>query len=65
MSNLSLIKKDVLKFNKKLLSSKLVFESFGNLSIRYRSSFVIKPSGINLQKTDYSKMCYYGKKKFT
>ena len=48
MNNLSLIKKNVLKFNKKLLSSKLVFESFGNLSIRY-GSFVIKPSGINLQ----------------
>lgn len=62
MSNLSFIKKDVLKFNKKLLSSKLVFGSFGNLSIRYGTSFVIKPSGINLQKTHYSKMCYYGKK---
>ena len=62
MNNLSSIKKDVLKFNKKLLSSKLVFESFGNLSIRYKSSFVIKPSGINLLKINYSKMCYYGKK---
>ena len=62
MNNLSLVKKSVLKFNKKLLSSKLVFGSFGNLSIRYGSSFVIKPSGINLKKTNYSKMCYYGKK---
>lgn len=62
MSNLSQIKKVVLKFNKKLLSSELVFESFGNLSIRFGSSFVIKPSGINLRKVHFSKMCYYGKK---
>jgi len=50
MTNINNIKKEVLFYNRKLLDSGLVFNSFGNLSVRCQSSFIIKPSGVNLQK---------------
>ena len=62
MANIDNIKKEVLFYNRKLLDSGLVFNSFGNLSVRCQSSFIIKPSGVNLQKIHFSKMCNYAKK---
>lgn len=62
MFNKNSIKKQVLLFNKKLLNSNLVFKSFGNLSARYLDTFIIKPSGVNLENTHFSKMCIYKKK---
>lgn len=52
-------KKDTLKFNQKLLNSGLVFSNFGNLSIRYKNSFLIKPSGINLSSLKPNEICNY------
>ena len=53
MFNKNSIKKQVLLFNKKLLNSNLVFKSFGNLSARYLDTFIIKPSGVNLENTHF------------
>jgi len=48
-------KKKCLEQNKLLLKKKLVIHSFGNVSLRIDDDhFVIKPSGVNLQKTQNS-----------
>jgi|TARA_B110000971_G_C19970032_1_gene482101 L-ribulose-5-phosphate 4-epimerase len=47
-------KKECHKGNLKIASSNLIFQNFGNLSLRInRKLFVIKPSGVNLKKTRY------------
>tara|TARA_B110000438_G_C15787444_1_gene639086 strand:- start:782 stop:1522 length:741 start_codon:yes stop_codon:yes gene_type:complete len=48
------IKKKCLLENIKLIDLNLCFQSFGNVSLKInKDSFVIKPSGINLNKVDY------------
>ena len=40
--------------NLKVSNSKLTFQNFGNLSLRINNEFfTIKPSGVNLKKTNY------------
>ena len=39
-----------LKANKQIFSSGLVFDTFGNASLKVSNNFVIKPSGINLME---------------
>lgn len=40
--------------NLKVSNSKLTFQNFGNLSLRINKDFfIIKPSGVNLKKTNY------------
>ena len=43
-----------LQINKKIVSSGLQIQSFGNASIRYKNFCLIKPSGVNLNKIKYS-----------
>jgi L-ribulose-5-phosphate 4-epimerase len=39
-----------LKANKQIFSSGLVFDTFGNASLKVSNNFIIKPSGINLME---------------
>ena len=50
------IKKVVFKANQELVDKRLVIQSFGNVSERYNKKCIIKPSGIEIYKTDFSKM---------
>ena len=43
-------KHQCLKANKQIFSSGLVFDTFGNASLKVSNNFVIKPSGINLME---------------
>ena len=40
--------KKVHSYNKKLSELGLIIQSFGNVSARYKSSMIIKPSGLNM-----------------
>jgi L-ribulose-5-phosphate 4-epimerase len=56
------IKKEVLLYNIKLVKNCLVFMNFGNFSSRYNDDFIIKPSGVDLNKIKADDMCLYGTK---
>jgi L-ribulose-5-phosphate 4-epimerase len=56
------IKKEVLLYNIKLVKNYLVFMNFGNFSSRYNDDFIIKPSGVDLNKIKADDMCLYGTK---
>tara|TARA_B100000989_G_scaffold290994_1_gene264903 strand:+ start:1499 stop:2206 length:708 start_codon:yes stop_codon:yes gene_type:complete len=54
MKNFSKEKKNCHLLNLKLSKSKLQFQTFGNISQRINKDlYVIKPSGVNLKKTDW------------
>ena len=50
------IYKNVYEANLKLSKSNLVIQNFGNASQRNNEGFVIKPSGVNLDKNSYKDM---------
>jgi len=52
------IKKRVFEINLNLSRSDLVIQNFGNASSRIKEGFVIKPSGINLETSNYKEMIY-------
>jgi len=47
---INIVKNKIVKSNKYIKEIGLVFDSFGNTSIRYNGLCLIKPSGINLKK---------------
>ena len=53
MKELDKIKKELYRANKSLIDKKLVIQSFGNVSTRLGDLILIKPSGVNLSKSDY------------
>ena len=56
MKKLDKIKKVSYNANQELINKKLVIQSFGNVSVRFKDIIVIKPSGVNLYKLDYKNM---------
>ena len=42
-----------LQINKKIVSLGLQFQSFGNVSLKFKNYCLIKPSGVNLNKINY------------
>ena len=56
MKKLDKIKKDLYNANQDLINKKLVIQSFGNVSVRFKDFILIKPSGVNLSKLDYKSM---------
>ena len=56
MKKLEKIKKVCYKANQDLIKKKLAIQSFGNVSIRFENSILIKPSGVNLSTLDYKSM---------
>ena len=51
-----LVKKQLqqtLQINKKIVSLGLQFQSFGNVSLKFKNYCLIKPSGVNLNKINY------------
>lgn len=62
LKNINKIKKEVFLYNQKLVKTGLVFMNFGNMSLRYDDKFIIKPSGVNLNKVKYNDMVLFGKK---
>lgn len=50
------IKKKVFDVNLHLSNSSLVIQNFGNASQRFKNSFIIKPSGINLKIHNHTDM---------
>ena len=52
------IKKRVYEINLHLSRSDLVIQNFGNASSRMKDGFAIKPSGINLETSNYKEMIY-------
>ncbi len=54
---LNQVKESVYKTNKRLLTSNLVIQNFGNGSQRIDNKFIIKPSGIDLDKYEPKDMC--------
>jgi len=56
MKKLEKIKKTCYKANQDLIKKKLVIQNFGNVSVRYENSILIKPSGVNLSTLDYKSM---------
>lgn len=51
---MKIFKKNVLKYNKKLIELGLQFYNFGNLSLRIGNFCIIKPSGVDLYKIEYN-----------
>tara|TARA_B100000900_G_scaffold395264_1_gene393476 strand:- start:9178 stop:9864 length:687 start_codon:yes stop_codon:yes gene_type:complete len=60
MKNINEIKKKVYKLNLDLINSDLIFDTFGNASLRYNKTFIIKPSGVDIKLCHYNKMAVYG-----
>lgn len=56
MMDVNKIKKNVYEINYKLSKSSLVIQNFGNASARFNNSFIIKPSGIDLEEHNFSDM---------
>ena len=56
MKKLNKIKKELYNANQDLVNKKLVIQSFGNVSVRFKDFIVIKPSGVNLSKLNYKNM---------
>lgn len=56
MQDLNVVKEKVYEVNYKLSKSSLVIQNFGNASSRFENTFVIKPSGIDLESHNYSDM---------
>ena len=56
MQDLNAVKENVYEVNYKLSKSSLVIQNFGNASSRFENTFVIKPSGINLEAHNHSDM---------
>ena len=54
--NLKKVNEEVYDINLKLSKSHLVIQNFGNASSRYKESFVIKPSGIDLNTHNFNDM---------
>jgi L-ribulose-5-phosphate 4-epimerase len=51
---MKIFKKNVLKYNKKLIELGLQFYNFGNLSLRIGNFCIIKPSGVDLYKIKFN-----------
>jgi L-ribulose-5-phosphate 4-epimerase len=51
---MKIFKKNVLKYNKKLIEVGLQFYNFGNLSLRIGNFCIIKPSGVDLYKIKFN-----------
>ena len=56
MKELDKIKKGLFNANQDLINKKLVIQSFGNVSVRFKDFILIKPSGVNLSKIHYKSM---------
>ncbi len=56
MTELDRIKQIVYKANTDLVKKKLVIQSFGNVSERFNHQCIIKPSGIELNSTQFTSM---------
>ena len=56
MKKLDKLKKVLYNANQDLINKKLVIQSFGNVSVRFKDFIVIKPSGVNISKLDYKSM---------